>query len=106
MKSSTAARAGRLEEPGRNEPCWCGSGKKYKKCNRNREFEKRLPLTAARSEMRLAWRHKQCLHPQAGPGICDKIVSAHTIQRSGVLQRIVDSTNHVCTFYRHTPGLI
>jgi uncharacterized protein YecA (UPF0149 family) len=18
--------------PGRNEPCWCGSGKKYKKC--------------------------------------------------------------------------
>jgi preprotein translocase subunit SecA len=21
------------EEPGRNEPCWCGSGKKYKKCH-------------------------------------------------------------------------
>jgi hypothetical protein len=20
-------------EPGRNEPCWCGSGKKYKKCH-------------------------------------------------------------------------
>ena len=19
--------------PGRNEPCWCGSGKKYKKCH-------------------------------------------------------------------------
>lgn len=19
-------------EPGRNDPCWCGSGKKYKKC--------------------------------------------------------------------------
>lgn len=21
------------EEPGRNEPCWCGSGKKYKHCH-------------------------------------------------------------------------
>ena len=20
-------------KPGRNEPCWCGSGKKYKKCH-------------------------------------------------------------------------
>ncbi|MCE9578907.1 MAG: SEC-C domain-containing protein [Deltaproteobacteria bacterium] len=23
----------RPERPGRNEPCWCGSGKKYKKCH-------------------------------------------------------------------------
>lgn len=23
----------RVERPGRNEPCWCGSGKKYKKCH-------------------------------------------------------------------------
>ena len=22
-----------MEEPGRNDPCWCGSGKKYKKCH-------------------------------------------------------------------------
>ncbi len=22
-----------LPKPGRNEPCWCGSGKKYKKCH-------------------------------------------------------------------------
>jgi len=21
------------EKPGRNDPCWCGSGKKYKKCH-------------------------------------------------------------------------
>jgi preprotein translocase subunit SecA len=21
------------KKPGRNEPCWCGSGKKYKKCH-------------------------------------------------------------------------
>ncbi len=23
----------RTERPGRNEPCWCGSGNKYKKCH-------------------------------------------------------------------------
>ena len=22
-----------MEQPGRNDPCWCGSGKKYKKCH-------------------------------------------------------------------------
>ena len=22
-----------VQRPGRNEPCWCGSGKKYKKCH-------------------------------------------------------------------------
>ena len=23
----------KVKKPGRNEPCWCGSGKKYKKCH-------------------------------------------------------------------------
>lgn len=22
-----------MKTPGRNDPCWCGSGKKYKKCH-------------------------------------------------------------------------
>ena len=25
--------SGPLGKPGRNEPCWCGSGNKYKKCH-------------------------------------------------------------------------
>ncbi len=25
--------AGPTKKPGRNEPCWCGSGEKYKKCH-------------------------------------------------------------------------
>ncbi|MBL4687935.1 MAG: SEC-C domain-containing protein [Nannocystaceae bacterium] len=24
----------KTERPGRNDPCWCGSGVKYKKCHR------------------------------------------------------------------------
>jgi len=27
-------------KPGRNEPCWCGSGKKYKKCHLPEETKK------------------------------------------------------------------
>ncbi len=86
-------------EPGPNAPCWCGSGKKYKKCHRNRGSEKPLPHEAIAIAMRAAWRHKQCLHPLAAPGICDRIVSAHSVQRSQTLEEIVDSGNHVCSFF-------
>jgi uncharacterized protein YecA (UPF0149 family) len=33
--------------PGRNEPCWCGSGKKYKKCHVQVDEEKLRKKTAA-----------------------------------------------------------
>lgn len=41
----TGARKGSQPEtperkPGRNEPCWCGSGKKYKKCHLPDEEQK------------------------------------------------------------------
>ena len=84
---------------GRNDPCWCGSGKKFKKCHLNREIADPLPPEAVGTAAIRAWSHKLCLHPLAAPGVCDKIVSAHTVQRSGVLGRIVDRTNHVLTFY-------
>ena len=28
--------------PGRNEPCWCGSGKKYKQCHLRTDTEQRV----------------------------------------------------------------
>ena len=35
-----------LPKPGRNEPCWCGSGKKYKKCHLDADEEAaRAPVT-------------------------------------------------------------
>lgn len=40
------------DKPGRNDPCWCGSGRKYKKCHmaadREKEREKRDLRLAAR----------------------------------------------------------
>ncbi|MBN1563106.1 MAG: SEC-C domain-containing protein [Anaerolineae bacterium] len=28
------------KRPGRNDPCWCGSGKKYKKCHLREDQER------------------------------------------------------------------
>lgn len=33
VDKTTAEPAPPRELPGRNEPCWCGSGKKYKACH-------------------------------------------------------------------------
>ena len=84
---------------GRNDPCWCGSGAKFKKCHLNRDSERPLPFAAISNAMWTAWQHKKCFHPQASAAVCDKIVSAHTIQRSRGIERLVDSSNHVYTFH-------
>jgi tetratricopeptide (TPR) repeat protein len=53
---------------GRNEPCWCGSGRKYKKCHLNRE---QLPL-----EERAAWLYQKAgAHMQQGRWL-DAVVDA------------------------------
>jgi uncharacterized protein YecA (UPF0149 family) len=38
-------------EPGRNEPCWCGSGQKYKRCHLDAD---RLKAQAQRTSCRTA----------------------------------------------------
>jgi len=43
---SQPARATGRQQLGRNDPCWCGSGKKYKQCHL-REDQGRTPATAA-----------------------------------------------------------
>jgi hypothetical protein len=48
------------KDVGRNQPCWCGSGRKYKVCHRGRE---QLPL-----EERAAWLYqKACTYLADGP---------------------------------------
>jgi hypothetical protein len=74
---------------GRNEPCWCGSGKKFKYCHQNRDKEKPIQQQEVREALKKAFNKKCCLHPQANSNVCrGGIVRAHTIQRSGGLKRI------------------
>lgn len=92
-----------MQKIGRNDLCWCGSEKKYKKCHLNRQSESRLPFGALARRTMAESKLEHCLHPSAAPGTCDKIVSAHTTQRSRVLDQIIDSQNHVYAFFsQHT----
>ncbi len=84
---------------GRNDPCWCGSGIKYKYCHLNRESEEPLPFEAIRDKTSNSSRYYICLHPEAAPNVCGKISSAHTLQRSRVLRAIESPDHHILTFY-------
>jgi hypothetical protein len=86
----------------RNAPCWCGSGKKYKKCHLNREHGPRPTFEEGKKLIKKAFDKNYCLHPNAKKGECKgDIVKAHTIQRTGGLTRIAKD-NHV---YRIKPNI-
>ncbi len=74
---------------GRNDPCWCGSGKKYKKCHLNRDKLPAPNIFEVVKSQRKFLNKKYCLHPNANVNTCSGgIIKAHTIQRSGGLDKI------------------
>jgi hypothetical protein len=93
-----------VSEPGRNDPCWCGSGKKFKKCHLGRSEEPKPSFGEVDHAMRRVWDKRECLHPLAARGACGKIIDAHTVQRSGALRALVDASNKVRSFYPIRPG--
>lgn len=88
----------------RNEPCWCGSGEKFKLCHLGRESQ--APLTPAEliARQKAISRDRTCLHPKAGADCRGKPVRAHSVQRSGGLSRIA-LNGHVLTLKHHDPLL-
>lgn len=74
----------------RNDPCWCRSGKKFKKCHLNRKLESPPPLSEVINHAKRFRNRKYCLYPEKGPSTCSgQIVQAHTVQkRGGNLTRI------------------
>ncbi len=80
-----------LMKIGRNAPCYCGSGKKYKRCCLEKD-EKKLATAIMNSvdNLKNAARIKQCLHPNNEE--CDKkIIKAHAIQNNRVLNKIAEN---------------
>jgi hypothetical protein len=53
--SGSGPRGGKL--PGRNEPCWCGSGKKYKQCHLRKDGEQRVEAAFAARAAQMAARN-------------------------------------------------
>lgn len=83
---------------GRNDPCWCGSRRKYKQCHLQLDKETLPSLEEIRLAVRKTYGKEYCLHPEASKSACSsEIVRAHTIQRNGGLTRIARS-GHVYRF--------
>ena len=77
---------------GRNAPCPCGSGKKYKKCCLNKskiQFPAEAAFDAQKS-LKKDGQIKQCLHPNKDE-CTDKIVKAHAIQNNRILTKIAEN---------------
>jgi hypothetical protein len=76
--------------PGRNEACWCGSEKKFKKCHLNREHEP--PLERQDFEQQTKKHTKTCCAETLNDGFCTtKVIKAHTISKSGSLKQIAEN---------------
>lgn len=74
----------------RNDPCWCGSGQKWKTCHRGREEAPRVanPNQPIAGLMKAFRSGSHCYHPNAPDGCKGRVISSHTIQRNGPLARI------------------
>lgn len=91
------------EQLGRNSPCWCGSGKKYKFCHWKRERKPPVTEPETKQVFKQAYGRKYCLHAEADDVTCrGKIIKAHTIQRNGGLSRIARNG----LVYNFTPEIV
>ena len=75
---------------GANELCWCLSGKKYKKCHRDKESKPRINPFKLKKEAFAAFRDKYCSHPDASNENCGPIIKAHTITKGFALGSIAE----------------
>ncbi|MBQ2864276.1 MAG: SEC-C domain-containing protein [Clostridia bacterium] len=79
---------------GRNDPCPCGSGKKYKKCCLGKpddlDYSDITNFPEIYKETRKAARFKECLHPDK-EHCSEKIIGAHSIQNNKILSKIADN---------------
>jgi SEC-C motif-containing protein len=83
---------------GRNEPCWCGSGKKFKKCHLNRAEGERVKHWDISKKQREAFSQKLCMVPSAMLEDCEgKVIRAHTIPKGNSLKAIARN-GHVYGF--------
>lgn len=77
---------------GRNDPCYCGSGKKYKKCCyliKQASYTK-SDFDSIKELMNKAYKQKrikQCLHPNSEECVT-KIIKAHAIQNNKILKKL------------------
>jgi len=74
---------------GRNDPCWCGSGLKFKKCHLDREKQQKVEHWDSAKEFRKTFSKKYCCVPAELRNECEGgIIKAHTVTKSTSLKSI------------------
>lgn len=89
----------------RNAICWCGSGKKFKKCHRDRDVQPRGNPWLAVDANRKAFSERKCCAHDVGLGNCDgRIIKAHTVSRGPNLAKIAKD-GHVLHYAVSVPEM-
>lgn len=89
----------------RNAPCWCGSGKKYKKCHLDRYGQSKESPWAAVDANRKAFTQKKCCAHGVGLGPCEGgVIKAHTVSRGPNLAKIA-KRGHVLHYTASIPEM-
>lgn len=87
-----------MKKIGRNSPCWCMSGIKYKKCHLNRDKQSPPNEWDLIKQHKKEFSQKYCLCPKEHPIPCNgKIINAHTVSKSNSL-KVIARDKHVYSF--------
>lgn len=79
----------------RNEKCWCGSGQKWKRCHKDREYQEPVNGFQQAEAMREKMSEGFCSYTdESGVNCSGKPITSHTVQRRGGLADIQEN-NHV-----------
>ena len=77
---------------GRNDPCWCCSGRKWKHCHLGRDKQQPRNINDFLNAIGQEQARGYCVHPDAGTGTCSAgPTEAHTIQKEGGLRAIAEN---------------
>lgn len=89
---------------GRNDPCWCGSGIKYKKCHLNRDKQQPVEKSQIFKQLNSFYDYKTCSAPKTVKHECSQnIVKAHSVSKSSSLKEIAKD-GHVLTTFKAVVG--
>lgn len=72
-----------MTKHGQNAPCPCGSEQKYKHCHGD-PLRQPVRMNELATGHTKAFSTRRCLHPEAGQGVCGRVISAHTVHRSSL----------------------
>jgi len=82
-----------MAHAGRNDPCWCGSGLKYKRCHLNREDQTPENPFNIRKKFFDLQKQKFCFCEYDAENCSDVYAASHSISKSGSLKLIAERSH-------------